>query len=163
MIDEDTDTCDHGLSAWLCAGPGHYPTDDQFSSFPATMGEAHAEWHRNAGVPMGTPGCPQDACHPTEVEGPCTYLSDWHVRMAAGFAGRTPDDAEVAALVGTLTGDLGCSPCEIGQDHDQAEHDDLVTRRKEAEAQLEAWRAEEAARAVQAAADNAKWGDEPPF
>lgn len=30
----------------------------------ATMGEAHSEWHRNAGVPMGQPGCPQDACDP---------------------------------------------------------------------------------------------------
>jgi hypothetical protein len=20
-------SCEHGLSAWLCAGPGHYPTD----------------------------------------------------------------------------------------------------------------------------------------
>ena len=29
----------------------------------ATESEAHAEWHRNTGVPMGTPGCPQDACH----------------------------------------------------------------------------------------------------
>ena len=29
----------------------------------ATMSQAHAEWHQNAGVPMGTPGCPQDACH----------------------------------------------------------------------------------------------------
>lgn len=29
----------------------------------ATMADAHAEWHRNARVPMGTPGCPQDACH----------------------------------------------------------------------------------------------------
>lgn len=28
----------------------------------ATMSEAHAEWHRNADVPMGTAGCPQDAC-----------------------------------------------------------------------------------------------------
>lgn len=27
------------------------------------MSDAHAEWHRNAGVPMGQPGCPQDACH----------------------------------------------------------------------------------------------------
>ena len=32
----------------------------------ATEAEAHAEWHRNAMVPMGTPGCPQDACHPIE-------------------------------------------------------------------------------------------------
>lgn len=29
----------------------------------ATESEAHAEWHRNSGVPMGLPGCPQDACH----------------------------------------------------------------------------------------------------
>lgn len=33
------------------------------TSGPATMDGAHREWHRNAGVPMGTPGCPQDACH----------------------------------------------------------------------------------------------------
>lgn len=32
----------------------------------ATMSDAHSEWHRNAGVPMGTPGCPQDACHPID-------------------------------------------------------------------------------------------------
>lgn len=35
----------------------------------ATMSQAHAEWHRNTGVPMGTPGCPQDACHLPD-EGP---------------------------------------------------------------------------------------------
>lgn len=34
----------------------------------ATMSDAHREWHRNAGVPMGTPGCPQDACHPPEPD-----------------------------------------------------------------------------------------------
>lgn len=32
----------------------------------ATQADAHREWHLNAGVPMGTPGCPQDACHPIE-------------------------------------------------------------------------------------------------
>lgn len=32
----------------------------------ATIADAHREWHLNAGVPMGTPGCPQDACHPVE-------------------------------------------------------------------------------------------------
>jgi hypothetical protein len=30
----------------------------------ATMSDAHSEWHRNAGVPMGQAGCPQDACDP---------------------------------------------------------------------------------------------------
>jgi len=39
---------------------------DERESRTATPGEAHAEWHRNAGVPMGQPGCPQDACHPIE-------------------------------------------------------------------------------------------------
>ena len=23
-------TCEHGMSAWLCAGPGHYPMDDGY-------------------------------------------------------------------------------------------------------------------------------------
>lgn len=34
----------------------------------ATMDDAHREWHRNTGIPMGTPGCPQDACHPPEPD-----------------------------------------------------------------------------------------------
>jgi hypothetical protein len=32
----------------------------------ATEADAHAEWHRNTGIPMGQPGCPQDACHPVD-------------------------------------------------------------------------------------------------
>lgn len=39
----------------------------------ATESDAHAEWHRNSGVPMGTPGCPQDACHPDEDDDPARY------------------------------------------------------------------------------------------
>lgn len=35
---------------------------DEYEPY-ATEGDAHREWHRNTGVPMGTPGCPQDACH----------------------------------------------------------------------------------------------------
>lgn len=57
-----TEDCEHGLSAALCAGPGHYPDDDRSWQPAATMSDAHSEWHRNAGVPMGQPGCPQDAC-----------------------------------------------------------------------------------------------------
>jgi hypothetical protein len=26
----DPDTCEHGLSAALCCGPSHYPSDDRF-------------------------------------------------------------------------------------------------------------------------------------
>lgn len=49
-----------------------YDHDDMGSM--ATMGDAHREWHRNAGVPMGNPGCPMDACHLPD-EGP--YDEDW--------------------------------------------------------------------------------------
>jgi hypothetical protein len=34
----------------------------------ATIADAHREWHINAGVPMGLPGCPQDACHVPEFD-----------------------------------------------------------------------------------------------
>jgi hypothetical protein len=45
----------------------------------ATPGEAHAEWHRNAGVPMGTPGCPQDGCYDTEAEDAWNAARCWHI------------------------------------------------------------------------------------
>lgn len=44
-----------GLAEWEAENDRH--------SRPATISEAHAEWHLNAGVPMGQPGCPWDACH----------------------------------------------------------------------------------------------------
>lgn len=34
----------------------------------ATMSDAHKEWHRNTGVTLGQPGCPQDACHPVDED-----------------------------------------------------------------------------------------------
>lgn len=34
----------------------------------ATMADAHREWHANAGTPVGTPGCPQDACDGDESD-----------------------------------------------------------------------------------------------
>ncbi len=46
-----------------------YGTHEDFSPM-ATMSDAHREWHTNSGVPMGMPGCPQDACHPPEIEFP---------------------------------------------------------------------------------------------
>lgn len=42
---------------------GHAPHPDDLAPM-ATMADAHSEWHRNAGIPMGRPGCPMDACHP---------------------------------------------------------------------------------------------------
>ena len=62
----------------------------------ATDAEAHVEWHMNSGVPMGTPGCPQDACHPDDY--PSDYpgghpmdervftMDDWDAMWAAAFA-----------------------------------------------------------------------------
>lgn len=35
--------------------------DERFSVL-ATPSDAHREWHRNTGIPVGLPGCPQDAC-----------------------------------------------------------------------------------------------------
>lgn len=54
----------------------------------ATMADAHREWHTNTGTPMGTPGCPQDACHPIDDEdyGPPVAM----VRCGCGCDLRVP-------------------------------------------------------------------------
>jgi len=50
---------------------------DEMAHPMATEADAHREWHRNTGVPMGTPGCPQDACFgPDEWDGPDDYDDD---------------------------------------------------------------------------------------
>lgn len=49
--------------SWAMAQEQEY--NDRFAPL-ATPADAHREWHLNAGVPMGTPGCPQDACHPVD-------------------------------------------------------------------------------------------------
>lgn len=38
----DPDTCEHGLSAQLCYGPGHYPRDDQLSDNDDSVSERFA-------------------------------------------------------------------------------------------------------------------------
>lgn len=54
----------------------------------ATIAEAHREWHANAGIPVGTPGCPQDACHPIDdydYDEPtirCGHCKDRHYDVA---------------------------------------------------------------------------------
>lgn len=50
----------------------HFSDEDR----PATMAEAHLEWHRNTGVPVGTPGCPQDACHPPDLTYEDVYTAE---------------------------------------------------------------------------------------
>jgi len=70
---------------------GFFDTYDERFDQLATESDAHAEWHRNSGVPLGTPGCPQDACHIDESPEECDrygfyavadslYLHDWEVR-----------------------------------------------------------------------------------
>jgi len=34
----------------------------------ATPSDAHRDWHLNTGIPVGLPGCPQDACHTDWLE-----------------------------------------------------------------------------------------------
>ena len=42
----------------MCLGVDY---DEEYGP-KATPADAHREWHWNTGVPMGQPGCPQDAC-----------------------------------------------------------------------------------------------------
>jgi hypothetical protein len=56
----------------------------------ATMSDAHREWHFNAGVPIGQPGCPQDACHVDDYDedfGPALVAT---VRCGCGCKLRVP-------------------------------------------------------------------------
>lgn len=58
---------------------------------PATEAEAHLEWHRNSGVPVGEP-CPWDACHSAGEEAYEEYLAqqaeeDAHASWLARFRG----------------------------------------------------------------------------
>lgn len=73
----------------------HYERPEDHLRPLATPADAHREWHLNAGVPMGQPGCPQDACHPDEYDEPeepqvkCGHCKTRHgistVRLHAGL------------------------------------------------------------------------------
>lgn len=66
---------------------------------PATESEAHAEWHANSGVPMGTPGCPWDACH---VDLP----ADWEPEEDALWAHETMEPLPEEWTIGYDEDDL---------------------------------------------------------
>lgn len=58
--DIDTQDCEHGLSAALCAGPNHYPadTDEHYSTAELTSLTA-AQYHaRGEGCPWDCSRCP---------------------------------------------------------------------------------------------------------
>ena len=89
---------------------------DDWTPGVASPGEAHSEWHRNARVPMGTPGCPQDACHDDDeldwcehdidagavAPGECVLCRSENVRAsAARWARERPVRAAVLRTPGT--------------------------------------------------------------
>ena len=76
MTAQDVEGVEEPMNVDLPAGvaPWTVPADPwaQDDEGPmATESDAHREWHRNTGNPIGTPGCPQDACHlPDDMEPP---------------------------------------------------------------------------------------------
>lgn len=40
-------TCEHGMSASLCAGPNHYPSDDQMGSFGSMSMADESRWQHS--------------------------------------------------------------------------------------------------------------------
>lgn len=54
------DSCHYGCANWDESELVAFEREND--GYPVTWNDSHAEWHRNAGVPMGTPGCPWDAC-----------------------------------------------------------------------------------------------------
>lgn len=66
----------------------YYERQNAFAPL-ATMADAHREWHINAGVPMGQPGCPQDACH---IEDDYDEPRALMVRCGCGCDLRVPTD-----------------------------------------------------------------------
>lgn len=71
----------------------------------ATEADAHLEWHRNAGVPVGTPGCPQDACH-----GDDRYIADNGCDRCRVEAELYHDETSGLAL---------CDPCTTALDRER--------------------------------------------
>lgn len=81
----------------------------------ATMSDAHSEWHRNAGVPMGQPGCPQDACDPYDYEGEAEWAAAEDARVRAEWAEDAPalrDGEEPAPLIREGWGAYGPIPLD---------------------------------------------------
>ncbi len=73
---------------------------------------AHAEWHRNSGVPMGTPGCPQDACHPDDDE---RYDDGGVLSPSTAISTRMLSRTGTVEWVGEMS-DLGGPLCRVFDD-----------------------------------------------
>lgn len=87
----------------------------------ATQSEAHREWHLNSGVPMGQPGCPQDACHPIEDFEPPTVKCG-NKAAHDGEPGYHYSAAEVRQCYAS-TGRFGEAVLSSGQVLAEARHD----------------------------------------
>jgi hypothetical protein len=97
--------------------------EDERHAVLATPGDAHREWHWNTGIPMGTPGCPQDACHPVEDFEPepepgegvrCAHCKrrHWTVADVKACAGTTAPAPEVP--LNRFGNPLHETPCVCG-------------------------------------------------
>lgn len=54
-------TCEHGMSAHLCAGPGHYPMDRPEDDHPDTMSQMASYYHANCqDCPWDCASCPSN-------------------------------------------------------------------------------------------------------
>lgn len=88
----------------------------------ATMADAHREWHLNTGIPIGTPGCPQDACHLPEPNcyaccdtdpecpecyGPCPECGPYPHEL---WCSQTPQSVRDAFAAAEAEGPLGSLP-----------------------------------------------------
>lgn len=69
--------------------------EDDRHSRPATESEAHQEWHINAGIPMGTPGCPWDACHAEPDEEIYWVHETFEPAEEIPFAEIVPDEDDI--------------------------------------------------------------------
>ncbi len=97
------------------------------------MADAHREWHRNARVPMGQPGCPQDACHDDydqHDEPPRVWNADHALAILAAL-GTPPTSSAITRLITGQDEMPPCYFCEDGHVHTPTEHAAAVAQRAE--------------------------------
>ena len=94
---------------------------DERNDRPATEAEAHVEWHINSGVPMGTPGCPQDACHgPDEYDGYDIEQATDEAEYQKGV--RETQQAQAAGPPGSEAREQAYREMEAQRDRDEVYH-----------------------------------------
>lgn len=96
--------CEHGLSAWLCEGPDHYPADDNWSENLSTselMGATSRQYHaRGENCSWDCGSCPGNSYAEQE--------EDWAFEQAQA-------EAAPAYLVQTPYGTVSCLTLEAAK------------------------------------------------